>query len=68
MARALVGLSRMASVVWTYSQSLNLVSIINALECLAQSGEKRLVTDASTNMFLDFMQEYAPSRPESIAA
>jgi hypothetical protein len=53
----------MASVVWTYSQSLNLVSIINALECLAQSGEKRLVTDASTNMFLDFMQEYAPGRP-----
>lgn len=53
----------MASVVWTYSQSLNLVSIINALECLAQSGEKRLITDASTNMFLDFMQEYAPGRP-----
>jgi hypothetical protein len=53
----------MASVVWDYSQSLNLISLINALECLAQSGGKRLVADASTKMFLDFMQEYAPSRP-----
>lgn len=53
----------MASVVWTYSQSLNLVSLINSVECLAQSGEKRLVTDASTKMFLDFMQDYAPGRP-----
>jgi hypothetical protein len=53
----------MADVVWTYSQSLNLVSLINGLECLAQGGEKRLETDASTKMFLDFMQEYAPGRP-----
>jgi hypothetical protein len=53
----------MADVVWNYSQSLHLVSLINGLECLAQSGEKRLVTDASTKMFLDFMQEYAPGRP-----
>jgi hypothetical protein len=30
---------------------------------LAQSGEKRLVPDASTKMFLDFMQDYAPGRP-----
>jgi hypothetical protein len=52
-----------AGVVWAYSQSLNLISLINGLECLAQSGEKRLVTDASTKMFLDFMQEYAPGRP-----
>ena len=53
----------MADVVWTHSQSLHLVSLINGLECLAQSGEKRLVPDASTKMFLDFMQEYAPGRP-----
>jgi hypothetical protein len=53
----------MASVVWSYSHSLNLISLINALECLAQSGEKRLVTDASTKIFLNFMQEYAPGRP-----
>jgi hypothetical protein len=53
----------LADVVWTYSQSLNLVSLINGLECLAQGGEKRLETDASTKMFLDFMQEYAPGRP-----
>jgi hypothetical protein len=53
----------MADVVWTYSQSLHLVSLINGLECLAQSGEKRLVPEASTKMFLDFMQEYAPGRP-----
>jgi hypothetical protein len=53
----------MASVVWSYSQSLNLISMINALECLAQSGEKRMVTDASTKMFLQFMQEYAPGSP-----
>ena len=53
----------MADVVWADSQSLHLVSLINGLECLAQSGEKRLVTDASTKMFLDFMQEYAPGRP-----
>ncbi len=54
---------RTADVVWTYSQSLHLISLINALECLAQSGEKRLVLDASTKMFLDFMQDYAPGRP-----
>jgi hypothetical protein len=53
----------MADVIWPYSQSLHLTSLINGLECLAQSGEKRLVTDASTKMFLDFMQEYAPGRP-----
>lgn len=53
----------MSDAVWTYSQSLHLVSLINGLECLAQSGEKRLVPDASTKMFLDFMQEYAPGRP-----
>ncbi len=53
----------MADVVWSYSQSLNLVSLINAIECLAQSGEKRLTPDASTKMFLDFMQDYAPGRP-----
>jgi hypothetical protein len=53
----------MADVVWTYSQSLHLTSLINGLECLAQSGEKRLETDTSTRMFLDFMQEYAPGRP-----
>lgn len=53
----------MSDVVWDYSQSLHLVSLINGLECLAQSGDKRLVTDASTKMFLDFMQEYAPGRP-----
>jgi hypothetical protein len=53
----------MADVVWPYSQSLHLVSLINGLECLAQSGEKRLMPDASTKMFLDFMQEYAPGRP-----
>jgi hypothetical protein len=50
-------------VVWSYSQSLHLISLINGLECLAQSGEKRLTPDASTKMFLDFMQEYAPGRP-----
>ena len=55
-----------ASVVWSYSQSLNLISLINALECLAQSGEKRMVTDASTKMFLQFMQEYAPGRPSRL--
>jgi hypothetical protein len=54
---------RTADVVWTYSQSLHLVSFINAVECLAQSGEKRLATDASTKMFLDFMEAYAPGRP-----
>ncbi len=54
---------RTAEVVWTYSQSLNLVSLINAVECLAQSGEKRLTTDASTKMFLDFMEDYAPGSP-----
>jgi hypothetical protein len=54
---------RTADVVWPYAQSLHLVSLINALECLAQSGEKRLATDASTKMFLDFMQEYAPGQP-----
>lgn len=53
----------MSDAVWNYSQSLTLISIINAIECLAQSGEKRLVTDASTKMFLDFMEEYAPGRP-----
>jgi hypothetical protein len=53
----------MGDVVWTHSQSLHLVSLINGLECLAQSGKKRLVPDASTKMFLDFMQEYAPGRP-----
>jgi len=52
----------MADVVWSFSQSLNLISLINALECLAQSGEKRKVFDASTKMFLDFMQDYAPGR------
>jgi hypothetical protein len=36
---------------------------INALECLAQSGEKRLVPDASTKLFLDLMQDFAPGRP-----
>jgi hypothetical protein len=36
---------------------------ITALECLAQSDEKRLVPDASTKMFLDFLQDYAPGRP-----
>src|SRR6266699_5578475 len=46
----------MGDVVWTHSQSLHLVSLINGLECLALSGEKRLVPDASTKMFLDFMQ------------
>jgi hypothetical protein len=45
----------MGDVVWTHSQSLHLVSLINGLECLAQSDEKRLVPDASTKMFLDFM-------------
>jgi hypothetical protein len=54
---------RTADLVWNYSQSLHLVSLINALECLAQSGEKRNVPDASTKMFLDFMQDYAPGRP-----
>jgi hypothetical protein len=53
----------MADVVWSYSQSLNLVSIINAIECLAQSGQKRLTPEASTKMFLDFMQSYAPGTP-----
>jgi hypothetical protein len=53
----------MADVVWSYSQSLSLVSLINAIECLAQSGEKRMTPDASTKMFLDFMQDYAPGRP-----
>ncbi len=53
----------MSDLVWTYSQSLHLVSLINGLECLAQSGEKRMVPGASTKMFLNFMQEYAPGRP-----
>jgi hypothetical protein len=52
-----------ADAVWDLSQSLHMISLINALECLAQSGEKRLVPDASTKMFLDFMEEYAPGRP-----
>ena len=51
---------RTTDVVWSYSQSLHLVSLINAVECLAQSGEKRLTTDASTKIFLDFMEDYAP--------
>jgi hypothetical protein len=54
---------RTADVVWSYSQSLHLVSLINAVECLAQSGEKRLTIDASTKMFLDFMEDYASGRP-----
>ncbi len=52
-----------ADAIWTYSQSLYLMSLINAVECLAQSGEKREGADASTKMFLDFMEEYAPGRP-----
>lgn len=53
----------MAGTVWPHSQSLHLVSLINGLECLAQSDEKRLVPEASTKMFLDFMQEYGPGQP-----
>ena len=53
----------MADIVWNHSQSLHLVSLINGVECLAQSGEKRYTTDASTKMFLNFMQEYAPGQP-----
>jgi hypothetical protein len=53
----------MADVAWRYSQSLHLVSLVNAIECLAQTGEKRLETESSTKMFLDFMQKYAPGRP-----
>lgn len=50
--------------VWPYSQSLNLTSLIIAVECLAQgSRDRRSDVDASTKMFLDFMLTYAPGRP-----
>jgi hypothetical protein len=53
----------MADVTWNYSQSLHLVSLMNAIECLAQTGERRAETESSTRMFLDFMVQYAPGRP-----
>jgi hypothetical protein len=54
---------RTASEIWRESQSLHLVSLINAIEVLAGSGAIRRQRDAPTQQFLDFMTRYAPANP-----
>jgi len=49
--------------VWRQSQSLHLVSLVNAIEVLADSAADRRQPRAPTRKFLEFMREFAPGSP-----
>jgi hypothetical protein len=54
---------RLAPIMWDYSQSLYLTSLVNAIECLASVGPERHIPEGPTGLFMNFMKKYAPGAP-----
>jgi hypothetical protein len=52
----------MSSAVWSYSQSLHLISLVNAVECLSSVGPARHTPEGPREMFHAFMGRFAPRR------
>lgn len=57
----------MASVVWPYSQSLHLISLVNSVECLSSVGPARHRPEGPHEMFRAFMRRFAPRRHSAAA-
>ncbi len=49
--------------VFSYSQSLHLTCLVNAVECLATSDRGAADTGGPTKSFIAFMREYVPGQP-----
>jgi hypothetical protein len=56
-----------ASVVWSYSQSLHLISLVNSIECLSSVGPARHTSEGPREMFHAFMTRFAPHRYSAVA-
>ncbi len=52
-----------ANVMWDYSHSLYLTSLINSVECLATVGPERKSPDGVANQFKAFLRQYGPGTP-----
>lgn len=52
-----------ARVIWDYSQSLYLTSLINSVESLASVGPERALPTGPSTLFKSFIKEHGPGSP-----
>ena len=55
----------MASEVWSYSQSLHLTSLVNAIECLSGLGPARNTPEGPSEMFRVFMRRFTSGKRDA---